>query len=138
MNKLRLIEGLPWYHTWAVVFVNLRCSTLISAVKKLFERKTEEAFTTTFWFFFFCCRVTEFADHLHEHFIHPCAVENGAYKVPMVSFWFFFFRIVIYWSLFHFLTITKLKQHNKKSLLITCIVFVLRTQGIVQKWGRNL
>ena len=32
-------------------------------------------------------RVTEFADHLHEHFIHPCVVESGAYKVPMVS-WF--------------------------------------------------
>lgn len=28
-------------------------------------------------------RVTEFADHLHEHFIHPCVVEKGAYKVPM-------------------------------------------------------
>nr|XP_058964031.1 mitochondrial enolase superfamily member 1-like [Pocillopora verrucosa] len=28
-------------------------------------------------------RVTEFADHLHEHFIHPCVVESGAYKVPM-------------------------------------------------------
>lgn len=28
-------------------------------------------------------RVTEFADHLHEHFIHPCVVANGAYKVPM-------------------------------------------------------
>ena len=30
-------------------------------------------------------RVTEFADHLHEHFIHPCVADNGAYKVPMVS-----------------------------------------------------
>ncbi|KAK2553752.1 Mitochondrial enolase superfamily member 1 [Acropora cervicornis] len=28
-------------------------------------------------------RVTEFADHLHEHFIHPAVTENGAYKVPM-------------------------------------------------------
>jgi len=30
-------------------------------------------------------RVTEFADHLHEHFIHPCLADNGVYKVPMVS-----------------------------------------------------
>ena len=28
-------------------------------------------------------RVTEFVDHLHEHFVDPCIVENGAYKVPM-------------------------------------------------------
>ena len=24
----------------------------------------------------------EFVDHLHEHFIHPCIVENGAYQAP--------------------------------------------------------
>ncbi|MGV8912116.1 MAG: L-fuconate dehydratase [Rhodoglobus sp.] len=28
-------------------------------------------------------RVTEFVDHLHEHFVDPCIVENGAYRVPM-------------------------------------------------------
>ncbi|KAK2553721.1 Mitochondrial enolase superfamily member 1 [Acropora cervicornis] len=28
-------------------------------------------------------QVTEFADHLHEHFIHPAVTEKGAYKVPM-------------------------------------------------------
>ena len=27
-------------------------------------------------------RVTEFVDHLHEHFVEPCIVENGAYRVP--------------------------------------------------------
>jgi L-fuconate dehydratase len=27
-------------------------------------------------------RVTEFVDHLHEHFTDPCVVENGAYIVP--------------------------------------------------------
>ena len=27
-------------------------------------------------------RVTEFVDHLHEHFVDPCIVENGAYVVP--------------------------------------------------------
>jgi L-fuconate dehydratase len=27
-------------------------------------------------------RVTEFVDHLHEHFIEPCIVENGAYVLP--------------------------------------------------------
>lgn len=44
------------------------------------------------WMYYICfsCRVTEFADHLHEHFIHPCVVDNGAYKVPMVSFLFLF------------------------------------------------
>ena len=31
-------------------------------------------------------RVTEFADHLHEHFVHPAVTENGSYKVPMVIF----------------------------------------------------
>ena len=25
-------------------------------------------------------RVTEFVDHLHEHFVDPCIVENGAYR----------------------------------------------------------
>lgn len=27
-------------------------------------------------------RVTEFVDHLHEHFVDPCAVERGAYALP--------------------------------------------------------
>lgn len=27
-------------------------------------------------------RVTEFVDHLHEHFTDPCIVENGAYRLP--------------------------------------------------------
>jgi L-fuconate dehydratase len=27
-------------------------------------------------------RVTEFVDHLHEHFTDPCVVENGAYTLP--------------------------------------------------------
>ncbi|MEH6728261.1 MAG: fuconate dehydratase, partial [Hyphomicrobiales bacterium] len=24
----------------------------------------------------------EFVDHLHEHFINPCIVDNGAYQAP--------------------------------------------------------
>jgi L-fuconate dehydratase len=27
-------------------------------------------------------RVTEYVDHLHEHFVDPCIVENGAYVMP--------------------------------------------------------
>ena len=27
-------------------------------------------------------RTTEFADHLHEHFLHPVQVRDGAYLVP--------------------------------------------------------
>ncbi|MDQ4138432.1 MAG: L-fuconate dehydratase [Actinomycetota bacterium] len=27
-------------------------------------------------------RVTEFVDHLHEHFVDPCTVEDGAYRLP--------------------------------------------------------
>jgi L-fuconate dehydratase len=27
-------------------------------------------------------RFTEFADHLHEHFVHPVVVANGAYRLP--------------------------------------------------------
>jgi L-fuconate dehydratase len=27
-------------------------------------------------------RVTEYVDHLHEHFVDPCIVENGAYSLP--------------------------------------------------------
>ena len=27
-------------------------------------------------------RITEFVDHLHEHFVEPCIVENGAYVLP--------------------------------------------------------
>jgi L-alanine-DL-glutamate epimerase-like enolase superfamily enzyme len=29
-------------------------------------------------------RVTEFVDHLHEHFVDPCIVRNGAYRLPSV------------------------------------------------------
>lgn len=28
-------------------------------------------------------RVTEYVDHLHEHFVDPCVVRNGAYVVPV-------------------------------------------------------
>jgi L-fuconate dehydratase len=27
-------------------------------------------------------RVVEYVDHLHEHFVHPCVVRNGAYLAP--------------------------------------------------------
>lgn len=27
-------------------------------------------------------RVTEYVDHLHEHFTDPCIVENGHYRLP--------------------------------------------------------
>jgi L-fuconate dehydratase len=27
-------------------------------------------------------RVAEYIDHLHEHFVHPCVVENAAYRPP--------------------------------------------------------
>jgi L-fuconate dehydratase len=27
-------------------------------------------------------RYVEFADHLHEHFVNPVVVENGAYRLP--------------------------------------------------------
>jgi L-fuconate dehydratase len=27
-------------------------------------------------------RVTEYVDHLHEHFVDPCVVKNGAYVLP--------------------------------------------------------
>jgi L-fuconate dehydratase len=27
-------------------------------------------------------RVIEYVDHLHEHFVHPCEVKNGAYLAP--------------------------------------------------------
>ncbi|MDB5669325.1 MAG: Mandelate racemase/muconate lactonizing protein [Alphaproteobacteria bacterium] len=27
-------------------------------------------------------RVVEYVDHLHEHFVHPCVVRDGAYRVP--------------------------------------------------------
>ena len=27
-------------------------------------------------------RVAEYVDHLHEHFVHPCIVENAAYQAP--------------------------------------------------------
>ncbi|XP_065843273.1 mitochondrial enolase superfamily member 1-like [Oscarella lobularis] len=30
-------------------------------------------------------RVIEYVDHLHEHFLHPCAVRNGCYVVPEAS-----------------------------------------------------
>jgi L-fuconate dehydratase len=29
-------------------------------------------------------RVTEYVDHLHEHFVDPCIVENGAYRLPQL------------------------------------------------------
>ena len=27
-------------------------------------------------------RVTEYVDHLHEHFVEPCVVRSGAYVLP--------------------------------------------------------
>jgi L-fuconate dehydratase len=27
-------------------------------------------------------RIAEFVDHLHEHFVDPCIIENGAYRLP--------------------------------------------------------
>lgn len=27
-------------------------------------------------------RVIEYVDHLHEHFVHPCVIEDGAYRAP--------------------------------------------------------
>ena len=30
-------------------------------------------------------RVTEFVDHLHEHFVDPCIVEDGAYRLPTAA-----------------------------------------------------
>jgi L-alanine-DL-glutamate epimerase-like enolase superfamily enzyme len=27
-------------------------------------------------------RVTEYVDHLHEHFVDPCVVRNGSYVLP--------------------------------------------------------
>ncbi|MCY2973469.1 MAG: L-fuconate dehydratase [Planctomycetota bacterium] len=30
-------------------------------------------------------RITEYVDHLHEHFVDPCVVKNGRYQVPMCS-----------------------------------------------------
>lgn len=27
-------------------------------------------------------RVIEYVDHLHEHFVHPCEIERGAYRAP--------------------------------------------------------
>lgn len=30
-------------------------------------------------------RFTEYADHLHEHFVHPVVVENGAYRLPLAA-----------------------------------------------------
>jgi L-fuconate dehydratase len=26
--------------------------------------------------------VIEYVDHLHEHFVHPCVIEDGAYRAP--------------------------------------------------------
>lgn len=31
------------------------------------------------------CRFTEFADHLHEHFVDPVVVKNGCYQASSVS-----------------------------------------------------
>ncbi|MEA9984266.1 L-fuconate dehydratase [Subtercola sp. RTI3] len=30
-------------------------------------------------------RVTEYVDHLHEHFVEPCIVEDGAYQLPLAA-----------------------------------------------------
>lgn len=70
------------------------------------------------WYIFFFFRVTEFADHLHEHFIHPCVVENGAYKVPIVSFQFGFL-----------LTNMELKQQNSNNSSNNCIFFSSQNPG---------
>jgi L-fuconate dehydratase len=30
-------------------------------------------------------RVTEYVDHLHEHFVDPCVVTDGAYRLPTAA-----------------------------------------------------
>ena len=30
--------------------------------------------------------MTEYVDHLHEHFVHPVVISNGCYRVPEVTF----------------------------------------------------
>jgi L-fuconate dehydratase len=30
-------------------------------------------------------RVTEFVDHLHEHFVDPCVIRNGRYQAPLAA-----------------------------------------------------
>ena len=30
-------------------------------------------------------RTTEFVDHLHEHFLDPCVVRGGRYRVPLAA-----------------------------------------------------
>jgi L-fuconate dehydratase len=31
------------------------------------------------------CRLLEFVDHLHEHFIHPVRMQNGHYMPPSAA-----------------------------------------------------
>ena len=38
-----------------------------------------------FIFALYHCRFTEFADHLHEHFVDPVVVKNGCYQASSVS-----------------------------------------------------
>jgi L-fuconate dehydratase len=30
-------------------------------------------------------RTTEFVDHLHEHFLDPCVVQQGRYQAPLAA-----------------------------------------------------
>ena len=35
--------------------------------------------------FFLSARMTEYLDHLHQHFKHPCVMKRGCYMPPQVS-----------------------------------------------------
>ena len=37
------------------------------------------------FFFFLSARMTEYLDHLHQHFKHPCVMKRGCYMPPQVS-----------------------------------------------------
>ena len=39
----------------------------------------------TYWYLFACCRMIEYVDHLHEHFVNPVVMKNGNYQAPLVS-----------------------------------------------------
>lgn len=70
----------------AVRLSRLSCRTLklgVLLIAILLIKSCDNVFTMSY---VVCVsRVIEYADHLHEHFVHPVITNNGNYVVPMVS-----------------------------------------------------
>ena len=74
------------------VYIENRFYKSVSRVKRFFLHIKQLSATCVF---IVACRVVEYIDHLHQHFVDPVIVKKGSYQAPTVSsmllYWFYIF-----------------------------------------------